>query len=240
MNCDFPFLFLKESHAAQVLPNAFFNRILVPPENIRKLSRTEWENKEVILDEWMRKFQSENRIIFQIPEGAFCREALPGAMTLGSEILRHEETLNISFDTIYIDSGSGLTAAVLFHFFEAAGINKQIRIYLAAGKEADFEQAITITADWLQAGFGSYSQGSVSRDFIGASEPKFRGKLSGEKKEFIQTFARKHGILLDPFYNSGLFSLALKEIQSSNEKGNSLIIHSGGVAALLGYPEFDS
>ena len=171
-------------------------------------------------------------------EGAFCKAALPGAMTLGVEILLHESELNVSFDTIFIDSGSGMTASGLLHFFRAAGIEKQVQIYLAAGNEEQFEATHHLTGKWLEEGFGRFNSGSESPNFLNRDSGKFTGKLSKEKLKFIQTFAREQGILLDPFYNAGLFQSAIEKITQKREAEKVLIIHSGGVSSLLGYPEF--
>ena len=104
-----------------------------------------------------------------------------------------------------------------------------------SGNESEFEHAILVSRIWLKQEFGEYAEGTAHWSFPDSKKVKFTGKLTHEKREFIQHIAKTYGILLDPFYNAGLFQFALEEIEHISKNEKCLIIHSGGVAGLLGY-----
>jgi 1-aminocyclopropane-1-carboxylate deaminase len=66
-----------------------------------------------------------NRKCYIVPEGAFCKDAIAGASTLALDIIRNESELNIEFDHIFVDSGTGLTAMSLISSFSVLKSNKR-------------------------------------------------------------------------------------------------------------------
>jgi 1-aminocyclopropane-1-carboxylate deaminase/D-cysteine desulfhydrase-like pyridoxal-dependent ACC family enzyme len=139
-----------------------------------------------------------------------------------------------------MDSGTGLSAASL-----AAGLFKnghlakiKIHIIQMAGFE---EQVIQAFRNWVTPVTGVtwddvQSQVRVYRPL----SPRSYGATSEELFSFIRDMAQTRGLLLDPIYSGKLFMRAIDLIEGQNCRGNIMIMHTGGISGLMGFPQIIS
>ncbi|MCB9235734.1 MAG: pyridoxal-phosphate dependent enzyme [Bacteroidia bacterium] len=222
--------FLKKSHA-KFSGNRFLLQLLQDQSRlIYPDPKTEWPQIESIEAAWKAENPLEREVI---PEGAACTEALAGACTLYSDIQRNEAELGLQFDHIFLDSGTGFTAAanILHH---SLAPKAQIQVVLLAGKAGDFElQLENCAKDWEnEFHFPAPVPTHFSAKF--AETARSFGSVNQAVLDQIRHTARTEGILLDPIYSAKLFLQAQKEIARENLQGNILLVHSGGGVSLLG------
>lgn len=181
--------------------------------NIHFVTREEYKNKE----ELFLKYHYNDPSCFFINEGGYSVEAARGCEEIISE-------LTGSYDYIFAACGTGATLAGL-----AKGASKFLpntRIHgIPVLKGGDFIEAavhtlcpgveIKLHTDYH---FGGYA------------------KTKPELIEFIKSFCKETGILIEPVYTGKLF-FAVMDLISKNyfKKGERiLILHSGGLTGFLG------
>jgi len=149
-----------------------------------------------------------------IKEGGVSEEALFGAKTLARSILRNEEELGITFSKIFLDAGTGLTAKGLILGLKELKKETPVHVFsMKASKE--------------EIGECHYHALTHYKSF-GCVGPKLLA--------FIDDFAQREGIFLDPIYGAKMHYELHSQKELLDER--SLIIHSGGALALSGFYEF--
>lgn len=224
-----PILFLRKAGSELIQGNRLFIEMLVDKNHIHWISRSEWPEVESIAHEYMRKSDTPS---FIIPEGAFIKESVPGAMTLASDISKNEVNREIRFDHIFIDAGTGLQAIALILGMYEVSHPAQIHVVLLSGEPTDFVNKLDSFSNGLYQA-GSLRNFQVYSPTIAASF----GSVNVEIFEYIRSFARLEGVFLDPIYSAKMFMTGKTVIQKNNLKGNILFIHSGGAFSLSGFQE---
>lgn len=163
-----PYPLVLESRGEK-LGNAFLLSLLVPEERITRLTRSEWPNRMSIA-----KTMAE----VVIPEGAFCAEAIEGAMSLAKECE--------GFDHVWIDAGTGCQAIGLLKAKPNAHVH------------------IVQLADDLSELLAPYSNYTLYRPSVGKSF----GSVPKTICSFISTLAQEEGFFTDPIYSGKLFYTA--------------------------------
>jgi 1-aminocyclopropane-1-carboxylate deaminase/D-cysteine desulfhydrase-like pyridoxal-dependent ACC family enzyme len=223
-------LLLLEANEEKLIGNRIWLKLLSgDAENIDWLTRVQWTDANKIADKYRQEQAQDGKRIFIIREGAAVPEALPGAMTLAEDILRNEKESDLTFQHIFIDSGTGMSAIGLLSGLNKAGIkDKTIHITLIAGSEAEF---------WKRHEFITGS----TTGYVGeiqfhqpAIAPSF-GSMTTAVLNEVKAIAKLEGILVEPVYTAKHFYTAKKIIETGNLKGNILIINSGGALGLSGF-----
>lgn len=224
-------LFLCPSHEKNLKGNALFSRLLVPETQVHSIDRANWPQVEEIALKWQH--EEKNRLF--IPEGGEIGHSIAGLATLAIDIVANEESLGISFKELFIDSGTGLTAASLICAFGYLKKETHIHVMLAASNEASFLHKL----QEVKMAFEKLVNGSL------AYMPPFSLHLPPTAKSFgatnatlFQTIARvakDEGLFLDPLYSSKLYLLLAKQILENKLQGPILFIHSGGLFSLSGF-----
>lgn len=182
---------------------------LIADSAIRWVSSAEWPQvHQIALDEVSHKRA------FIIPEGASCTQALPGALTLATDLETNEEQIGHHFNHIFIDAGTGFTANALAQRLSGS---RHLHIVMLAEPNHNFSDSrhkVSCYRPRLGPSFGSVNKGVWD-------EVKFMGQ--------------HEGILTDPVYSAKLFYEARHIIREQNLKGNALVIHGGGGLSLLGF-----
>ncbi len=149
-----PVLFLIGRQESALKGNLLYSALFAGSENIRWIPKEESSRVERYVEEYIA--QKKDKKIAVIPKGANTAAALPGALTLALDILRNEEEHGLSFDHIFLDSGTGLTACALllafaflgkdafFHIVQIAGSKEEFHDVLAQRK-GDFEGLLQLT-----------------------------------------------------------------------------------------------
>jgi 1-aminocyclopropane-1-carboxylate deaminase len=209
--------------------------LFVDDDEIHWISRDQWPDIETLVNKYVEKETEQGIKIFILPEGGHHRLAVPGSLSILLDILRNEDEVGVTFDHIFIDSGTGMVAQSLIA--GAAAINKKTKFHIVvlAGSfetfECGLEQIIQYTEDFLQISIKSRPDyklyyPTIAKSFGGTNRSIFRE---------IKNIARNDGILTDPVYSAKLFITAKQMIQDSSIDGNILLIHSGGALTLSGF-----
>ncbi len=209
--------------------------LFVDDDEIHWISRDQWADIETLVNKYVENEAEQGIKIFVLPEGGHHRLAVPGSLSILLDILRNEDDSGVTFDHIFIDSGTGMVAQSLLA--GAAAINKKTKFHIVvlAGSfetfECGLEQIIQYTEDFLQISIKPRPDyklyyPAIAKSFGGTNRSIFRE---------IKNIAKNDGILTDPVYSAKLFITAKQTIQDYSIDGNILLIHSGGALTLSGF-----
>jgi 1-aminocyclopropane-1-carboxylate deaminase/D-cysteine desulfhydrase-like pyridoxal-dependent ACC family enzyme len=227
-------LFLEKPHSKKIEGNFFYLSLLTLKEEIIWLDHLP-SNLSI---EW--KKDQEDKIgmpLFFIPLGGCMKEGLIGGLTLPLDLLSNERALNTQFDHIFIDVGTGLTAAAFLLGWRFLEKTTPITFVLMAGTIEEFQRTLNFFYNDLQdfcqheiADLGEY-------ECIFPITSKSFGSCNKTIIKTIQKVATEEGIFLDPLYSSKLYITALEKQKDLISKDKILWIHSGGVLSLSGFQE---
>ncbi|MDR4498698.1 MAG: hypothetical protein MRK02_12390 [Candidatus Scalindua sp.] len=221
----------------QKLGNAKLLSLFVDDSEIHWIPRSEWPNCKNLVNHYREEREARGIKIFVLPEGGHHQCALPGSLSLMVDILRNERESGVSFDYLFIDSGTGMVAQSLLAGAAALEKKTAFHIVILADSFADFKsglaRVIHDTEVFLQTSICSLPDyhlyyPTVARSFGSTNSTIFRE---------IKRIAREDGILTDPVYSSKLFMTARQTIRDQALEGNILLIHSGGGLSLSGFME---
>lgn len=175
-----------------------------------------------------------------IPEGAGMLEALPGCLTLGLDIAYQEMEKGLSFNHLFIDSGSGLTAiGLLLALGYMRMTDKTVHITLMAGSEARFCQTLEQFRKQLSRLSPALSSVPETPQFYCYQPPTARafGSVNRTVLTQLNAFAKQEGILTDPIYGAKHAYTAARLMQQKKLSGPKLFIHNGGGLGIAGFQE---
>ena len=229
-----PYLVLRGPKPPKRQGNSLLTGLLVDEANIHWVPRQDWYEVESVA-ETIRKERFKNSSVPILSEGASDLRSLPGACTLGLDFdPNHLEQIA----TIHVDAGTGLTALGLVLGLAAHGLQDlpRIKIVEIAPCRKNFESLLNeamLTYPTLQ------KLKLPAYEFVRSALAPSYGSVNGEVMETIKKYARNYGLLLDPIYTAKLFYTANQDpgLSSSSNKNQTLIIHSGGGAAIFGFSE---
>lgn len=186
------------------------------------INREEWPNVDEFAHDYLSKLKEPG---FILNEGASVAEALAGAMSLAEDIVRNEKALDLVFQHIFVDAGTGFSAAGLIKGLAQIHHQSLIHVLLLADDEETFNNKLN---KWIGMTPDNYQclYPSTARSF---------GSVNQVIKGEIRRLAREEGILADPIYSAKLFHEARRCIETEELKGNLLIIHSGGTLTMAAF-----
>ncbi|MFA6302344.1 MAG: 1-aminocyclopropane-1-carboxylate deaminase, partial [Legionella sp.] len=190
------------------------SRLFLDENEIIWIERDNWDNVASLAEQFK---DSLNVPAFVLTEGASVAQALPGAKTLATDIIRNEEELGLKFQHIFVDAGTGFSATALIDGL--AEYNHQAHVYVLI--LANQPQYLTPKAT-------NYVR------FYPQTAKAF-GSLNQAIKQEMQRLAREEGLLTDPVYSAKLFYESRRYIETNQLQGPVLIIHSGGLLTLTGF-----
>ncbi len=227
-----PVPFLKKGHAEGT--NQFLLSLLVPRDEWHLIDSAQWPEVEKLAAEFVAACRADGNRALYLPEGACVKEALAGAMTLAADIRRNEEEAG-EFTDIFIDAGTGLSAAALLFGMFDLGMKAKLHITLMADKEEVFLQKFETYKAWYTELFERPLPDL--RDRMVLHRPAFGrsyGSVNAEVIAAIKRFAGM-GIFTDPIYSAKHLATAEKILEEMSHRSIALVIHSGGAQALPGY-----
>lgn len=230
-----PTLLLRKPGNDRVQGNRLLIELLVPQKDIQWISRENWPRVEEIAASQLAERRSLGVRSRLIPEGAFLPEALEGALTLAADILRNESELQVSFDHVFVDAGTGLQAIALI--LGMCWLKHPARVHvvlLADQRDAFVEKLQRFHALFCERFAESMPFPSHFTLHPPTNAASF-GSVNKKVFECIASFARTEGVFLDPIYSGKLIFEGKKIIQEQELSGNILLIHSGGT--LSGFQE---
>lgn len=214
--------FLIQSRHQKIQGNYKLSRLFLHEHEIVWIDRKDWPRVDELANAYLANLTEAG---FILSEGASVPEAMYGAMTLAADIVRNEHSMELDFNHIFIDAGTGFSAAALIKGL--AELNHQARIYvlLLADDEMLFRSKLV---SWLGAVPERVSclYPETARSF---------GSLNQTIKDAIKRMALEEGILAEPVYSAKLFHTARMYIEKNKLKGTALIVHSGGILTMAGF-----
>lgn len=226
-----PTLFVTKTHTPELFGNALFSHLLIPKERIHLIDRKNWPDVMNIALKW----QSENCNSCVIPEGGSFDSCIGGLATLAIDIIDNEEQLNLSFQHILIDAGTGITASGLIACFGFMHKATHLHVLLAAGSEQAFhmrvQEAQTALKNLTKKETAFLPPFTLYRPTCAQSF----GSTNSTIFDAIARCARTEGVLLDPIYSAKLYLLLEKLLETGVLTGPVLFIHSGGLFSLSGF-----
>ena len=223
-------LLLKETPHKPTAGNFFLLSLLAHPEEIHWIDAQGWPKRNQVAATLIERPPG-----FVVPEGGFCPESIAGMATLWEEIKGHQLPIEKPFDHIFIDAGTGLSAAVLEALIAWESPHTFLHIISMADEPAQYRKKFQLVAQWLADWYSlpipSYSNSQVYRPYTAQSF----GSVNASVRQYCQSLARTEGILTDPIYSAKLYMNAQKIMAAANLQGDILIIHSGGGTGLMGF-----
>ena len=166
-----------------------------------------WDEKECVLPPYFRI----------IPEGGEVPECLEGAKTLAKSICQNEYELGMQFSKVIIDAGTGLSAIGLLEGLAELGRDLPVHVFSVKVSKVEF-----------------FNKTNLKADFHELTHHKSFGSVPKSLLDFLEQFAKKEGIFLDPLYGAKVF-YELSNASKNLLDDRSLVIHSGGALSLSGF-----
>ncbi len=220
-------LFLTKPKEKKTIGNFFFLSLLTAGEEIFWVEKVPHPLHFSWTQSWEEKLQKK---FLWIPLGGCIPEGLPGALTLPLDILCNEKTEKKTFPQIFIDAGTGLTAAALLLGMAYLQKETMIHVVLIAGKEIEFISQLFFFREHLSELLQEEVPVPSQYKILLPSTAKSFGAYNQTVLNTIARIAKKEGIFLDPLYTAKLFLTT-----EQNAQPNSLWIHSGGTLSLAGF-----
>ncbi|GAB4421482.1 MAG: pyridoxal-phosphate dependent enzyme [Bacteroidia bacterium] len=226
-----PHLFLRQERDTRRTGNRFLLHLLAAEEEIHWIAPDDWPRVASLAAAQLPQPG------YVVPEGACCAPALPGACTLWTDIARNEAEIGAPFDHIFIDAGTGLSAAALLGMMRLAGRDTRLHVVLVAGDAAGFGQQYAHTARWAADAWGIAFPPAGALHLYHPPTARAFGSVNRAVMDSVHSLARQAGLLVDPVYTAKLFLTARHVIGGGSCPGRVLIVHSGGGTGLMGFAE---
>ena len=233
-----PILFLRGDPHTVLTGNFLHTRLFIPEEDIHWISRERWTFVGQQAENYINNTSHKHTAI--IPEGACMPEALWGSLTLPLDIMLNQEQLSVQFDHIFIEAGTGGTAAALIIGLAILKLNKTVHVLLLSDDEQQFLSTLTLFQRHYEQQLHVHIDLSVIMETIIFHTPtlyKSFGAVGSCLFHTIVKQARTNGIVLDPIYAAKLVMAGQDIIQQHSMTGNMLFIHNGGTLSLMGYQQ---
>lgn len=199
--------------------NFKLSKLFLNENEIVWIERSDWPRVNKFAHELATQHPKNSFILF---EGGSVKEGIDGAKTLGSDIIRNEQEHNLTFDHIFIDSGTGFSANCCIKVLEESKHTANIHVIHLAGNTESFK---SMNAALIHATLEKVS-------FYYPSNARSFGSINSSVKDYLRQFAHQYGVLLDPIYSAKCLYESQKIIEKKKLTGNILITHSGGVLSL--------
>lgn len=232
-----PTLFLRGDVTAALKGNFLLTSLLVPSHAIRWISRQDWSNVELLASGYVEQQRQRGIKSFVLPEGAAAEESLAGALTLGWDILNNENTIAHSFDHVFVDSGTALSAIGLLLYFGWAKRPSHLHIVQVAGDSEYFESQLVRFKKAFEALLGERIESLPAYSLYQPMKSRSFGTVNKAVLDTVREIACNEGFFVDPIYSAKLFAEARKIVAERGLKGNVLLVHSGGGLALSGFQD---
>ncbi len=228
-----PTLFLKGPRPLIKGGNFLFLQMLVSDSSIHWISKAEWPEALHRASEYAR--DKINTVV--LPEGAAVFLAFLGGLTLPLDILRNEEDLKVEFDHLFLEVGTGWSAAALL--LGLAYVKRTIfcHLLLLANTEKNFRSQLELIHADFELWLGEKCPFPTHFSCESSSLAPSFGSTNTELFRFLIQTARSEGLFLDPIYSGKLFFHAKKKFEANALSGNALVIHSGGALTLAGFQD---
>lgn len=219
-------LVLKENEAEEQ-GNYFMNQMV--GATIHHISTEMYEERHLFMQNLKAEIDIRNKA-YIIPEGASNGIGNFGYLNCYDEIQKQEEALGVTFDYIVMAYGSGSTYAGLLMGAKAQGSKTKIVGYNIYNPDVDgfkmVKDLIDQTKVYRDIPEISKEDVNISTEYVGLGY----AKSQKDELDFISSFARREGIILDTVYTGkAMFGMVLDIERGIYSKGSHILfIHTGG------------
>jgi len=227
-------LLLRGTEPSSTEGNYFLDRLL--GADIRFITPEQYKSRNELMEEEAEQHRSAGRKPYVVAEGASMPVGVWGYIEAASEIAMTEKSLGVRFDSIVTAAGSGGTSAGLEIGRRLHGLNASVHTVNVCDDEDYFRNTIhTLALKTIQKyGIPLDIRAEDISILDGHAGEGYALSTDGEL-DFIENFARREGIVLDPVYTGKAFRGMLKELEEgrlANAK-EILFIHTGGIYGLF-------
>lgn len=202
--------------------NFKLSSLFLEEQEIVWVARSDWSKVNELALNYLNALNEKG---FVLHEGASVPAAMPGALTLAKDIVVNEQSLGVNFQHIFIDAGTGFSAAALIKGLVAAAHQATVHVLLLADDERTFKNKLK---QWIEFEPQNY------HCFYPTTAKAF-GVVNQTVKTEVRRMALEEGILVSPIYSAKLFYETRQFLVKEHIIGNVLIIHSGGILSMHGF-----
>lgn len=166
-----------------------------------------------------------------IEEGGDQPAGYLGLLSLGDEILNQLKENNLEIENIWIDAGTGSTAACLAYSLSKYSSNIKLHIVSMKEEKPAFNAKADAIFSILNAHLNLNLKNEKTYQFYRPKSAKAFGSTNTKIFQEIQKTAQESGVLFDPIYSIKM----LVEMKEHLTKAPTLLIHSGGTLSLSGF-----
>ncbi len=214
-------VFCRETNHNQINGNRLLLDLLVAADEIH------WVEKDALesaAEAFARQRREMGAKVFVLPEGASHPWAIPGAATLGFDILENEIEAGVCWRHVWLDAGTGLTAQAVIALWSLLGVEKSVHVVGMAGDEETFRAGVQQALDVLRSLLDCDQHEKTPRlMWYAPSTARSFGAINQKVRGEIARVAREEGVFLDPLYGAKLF-LTQAEHPTTEP---TLLVHSG-------------
>ena len=168
----------------------------------------------------------------EIAEGASVEESLAGALSLAASLVSTTRAQNPSRPAaIYIDAGTGMSAAALVLGLAYLKENIPVKVVWLGDRQGDFAGALERWRPVAESLLGPLPHLPPWTVLFPPTARSF-GTVNQTVIEEVVRMARTEGILVDPVYTAKLMLTARAQLEP-----NSLLFCGGGAFELAGFQE---
>jgi len=228
---------VKRPGSSELRGNYLFLNMLLDPGSIHLVAPREWSQVDQQAKALAGQLHGRGKSVFIVPEGGDCREALPGILTLGEDLLANERETAQHFPDIWIDSGTGVSAIGLLLGLRLLDDHaRRLHITLIAGDEAAFMARYRRFERWCEELLQRpLPVARIALQFYKpATAPSF-GSVNKTLLAETSRIARQTGILMDPVYSVKHLYTVKQQMAANPPRQPQLVIYSGGPLGLSGF-----
>ncbi|MBS4538824.1 pyridoxal-phosphate dependent enzyme [Clostridium sp. D2Q-11] len=202
-----------------------------------------WTKKDQVnntIEYHMKRLRDKGKNPYFIPGGGHGNCGVQGYVEAYNEIEEQKKELNISFDYIFLASGTGTTQAglIIGNHFTGNETEKIIGISIARnelrGKEEIFKSIKAYNEEFALTNFIDKKKINFIDDYICGGYGDFNDGIL----KVIKEISMKDGIILDPVYTGKAFWGMLKYLgQYDIKKKKILFIHTGGIPLVFSHSD---
>lgn len=219
---------IKEANS-NTIGNFSWLRQIVNEDKLLVLKKGVWQNRNTIIQQ---KFGTSIEII---EEGAVHEAAIPSLLSLATEIEEFEVKNNLFFDTIFMDAGTGFTAAVTIACLSRTNTKRKYHICLIAGSEEEFKIQLDKAYNFLFQEHLIQVKNYADLQFHFPISGKSYGSINATVKKYWKKIMQTEGIIMDPTYSVKHYMTVSNLLKSNFHLKNGLFIYSGGSFAAQNY-----
>lgn len=230
-------LFLRGEPAKKLEGNQILLHQVYDLEKIVWIKRSCWHTALQLAYQYQETNEKRGIKTMVLEEGCSVAPAIGGLASLALDIICNEKEWGISFDHIFIDAGTAMSAGSLFLFFSYLKKTTTIHVILLACETDAFYQNLQKYQKMVENFLTVPLAALFSRLVVHTPRrvPRF-GRVNSVLFEEIKNISRREGFLLDPIYSGKCFIEAQSILKENPTiEGNILIVHSGGSQSLIGF-----